>query len=187
MWRSSPRKHEWVNRDCTATDSIPKQTGYAMYMAASCLGKMQKCFWLSSLLFTTISTAYNHSYPIFCSFLFIKSHPNLHHRWGTVSELDFYRVWHRILANIFIWDCNPCFSDSSALYFTEISTEMSELYLFQIRSSRFQCHIAIFGLCDTDISFGYLSLKFEMSIAHSFLQRFLWKKMRWCQKRKGYK
>ena len=40
---------------------------------------------------------------------------------------------------------------------------------------------------DCDINFALLSLKFKMSIAHSFLLRFPWKKVCWNQNHNSYK
>ena len=92
----------------------------------------------------------------------------LNDKWSTLSSET--GVWQIFFLRGGSLTCSPCVSKSSALIFIEIGTEMSEVCSFQIGGSRVQnwCHNCL--ICR-------LSLKFDMSIAHSFLHRFPWKKM----------
>ena len=67
----------------------------------------------------------------------------------------------------------------------KIGPEMSELCSSQICGSNMETDVTMtkYGNCDTE----YLEPQIEISIAHSILHRFSWKKMCWSQNIKGYK
>ena len=95
-----------------------------------------------------------------------------------------FRRVYRFGADSFLYiTYSPWYSDSSAFFSWKSVKNWVSYANFKFEVPDVQCHnCCIWSLWH---QFPYLSLKFEMSIAHSFLDRFSLKKMRWSQKNKG--